>query len=577
MYKIFRYSLILLFISSIAFSCKKEEHIPTALPNMQVNFSGTRQNIIVDLPIEGSDWEAYSPTADLWCTFYKVDGKNQVSITVDKNNTPVERSSYILIKTSSDIQKIEVFQDMGRYINFETINIVLRGRSNSQSIEIGANFSTNFTAKIVTAGASWLSATVAGTVLKIDATQNTSMLNNRVGEIEVSGVVPSTGELITVLLSISQKPYGGQDYYFNIPDFSQSNVYKVMDGNKQVAQICKEFLNSSSVTAQAIVVYPVNAAGAIELNEGYVAQVLLAVSPGGKSIDIGAVHGGRIVFDKNTNSISEYTPGKEAKAITTVYMPGDDVMGSTELEGCQLVTAVPDIIIDKRGSESNTYPIVKIATQYWMAKNLSTTKYNSKKGYSDIPTNVSTTNWNGFNTAKDFKPLCCVLGYEDATSPTANATKEKLGVLYTFLAMNGASSIEEANINSENGTMEDNLSPEGWLVPTITELDIMYTYIGGTSTLLSRIRGFVDDNGNPTNLSGNDDENITGFSAINGSYRNSNGSFVALGSPNGSFIWTRTQSVGSGATANTGWSLNLVGKYQQTYMRAFSVRSIRVL
>ena len=58
-----------------------------------------------------------------------------------------------------------------------------------------------------------------------------------------------------------------------LPDFSNSSVYKAMNNNIQIAEICREYLKADGIDNQAIVVYPVKN-GITDLSKGYVAQIL---------------------------------------------------------------------------------------------------------------------------------------------------------------------------------------------------------------------------------------------------------------------------------------------------------------
>lgn len=204
-------------------------------------------------------------------------------------------------------------------------------------------------------------------------------------------------------------------YVFEIPDFSESQVYKVMDGQKQVAQITREFLRAKGkINAQAVVVYPVEN-DEVDLSMGYVAQIVLESSNLSNdkialeyTAPVGAVHGGTVSFDMTvaaanlnldpdsgesanlyTNPLTGYIAGTLAEPVTKVYMPGDVGMGPEEIVGSKEAAVVPHVITDVRKDETNVYPIVKIGTQYWMGKHLNTVYYNKNKNFEAIPTNFT--------------------------------------------------------------------------------------------------------------------------------------------------------------------------------------------
>ncbi|MFA5712852.1 MAG: FISUMP domain-containing protein [Bacteroidales bacterium] len=568
--------LYILLLTSLLFtlSCEKSAREIEELPEVTLFFTPLRQSRVVEVDLPPGNWSGYSPTDHLWCTFTLSPQEQKLIVTVGQNETVEERNSYILLQSGHTSLKINITQDMDRFIALETTNITLRGRAGDKVMAISTNVPEPFTVTVPTEYSNWLSASIDGTTLTITSQQNPSESDNREATMEISGISPLTGEPMILPINIIQRPYGGADYYFELPDFTQSNVYNIEANGVKIAQVCKEFLNHSSIMGQAIVVYPYGNDGVVDHTAGFIAQMLFNINSGGDQLPTGDIHGGRIAFSSATNKVVEYIEGGSATPFSTVYIPGDDQIGGEEVTGATLADVIPDIIEDIRGSEENYYPVVKIATQYWMGSNLNTTKYNSTLNFADIPTDIANGDWNTMFTSGNFAPAVAAYGYPNANSPAAVDNRNTLGLLYTFLAISGAESIGDATFNQE-GSMEDNLSPDGWIVPTREELMALYNYIGGTSAYTKRIRLFLDSSGNPMNISEKKDENITGFGARNSSYRNSNGTYVALGSPTSAFFWTRSMSVGASATADRGWALNLVGMYEQTYMRAFSIRSIK--
>ena len=55
--------------------------------------------------------------------------------------------------------------------------------------------------------------------------------------------------------------------------FEKSDVYRVLNGGKQVAEICKEYLVTPEFSSQAIVAYPMKEDGSVDLSQGIVAQL----------------------------------------------------------------------------------------------------------------------------------------------------------------------------------------------------------------------------------------------------------------------------------------------------------------
>lgn len=145
--------------------------------------------------------------------------------------------------------------------------------------------------------------------------------------------------------------------------FANSNVYKVMNKGKQVAEICKEYLRSSNIDAQAIVAYPITD-DIVDLKKGVVCQIV--GEPGSK-------HGGKVTWDKTTNQLT-YVAGNAAP-VEYLFITAEKTISTARTENALQLQVKPDILVDTRGDETINYPIVKIGTQYWTRGNLRATKY----------------------------------------------------------------------------------------------------------------------------------------------------------------------------------------------------------
>jgi uncharacterized protein (TIGR02145 family) len=120
--------------------------------------------------------------------------------------------------------------------------------------------------------------------------------------------------------------------------------------------------------------------------------------------------------------------------------------------------------------------------------------------------------------------------YGNESSTGANATN--YGFLYNWYAA--------AGIITNGGSPTKNICPTGWHVPTDTEWTTLTTSLGGESvagTLMKK---------NDALWSTNTGTNTSGFSALPGGERGSNGTFFAI--LNYAYFWSATQD-----NINDGW------------------------
>ncbi|WP_308744919.1 fimbrillin family protein [uncultured Bacteroides sp.] len=148
--------------------------------------------------------------------------------------------------------------------------------------------------------------------------------------------------------------------------FEKSDVYRVLNGGKQVAEICKEYLVTPEFSSQAIVAYPMKEDGSVDLSQGIVAQLP------GKS---GKVHGGNVSWNMDDNSLTYVAGNLAARNNVYVMADGKISLSVAVADNVLSVLALEDIVRDVRGGMIHNYPLVKIGTQYWMRDNLETALY----------------------------------------------------------------------------------------------------------------------------------------------------------------------------------------------------------
>jgi uncharacterized protein (TIGR02145 family) len=161
---------------------------------------------------------------------------------------------------------------------------------------------------------------------------------------------------------------------------------------------------------------------------------------------------------------------------------------------------------DVRDIDGNIYTSVTNCSKTWMQKNLNVSRY--KNG--DLIPEVQSVSWWRLTSG-----AWCYYNNDPANG-------EKYGKLYNWYA-----------VNDPRG-----LAPEGWHVPTVSELNSLINCLGGRSIAGGAMKevGFtnwVSPNTGATNSSG--------FTALPGSGRDEDGNFIrTLGGS--SFWWTSDQS-----------------------------------
>lgn len=206
--------------------------------------------------------------------------------------------------------------------------------------------------------------------------------------------------------------------------FDQSKVCNVFDkGGKLIAQVCKEYLSGTDIDSQAIVGYQA-LDGKVDNEKGVVLKIIGRPD---------ATVGGTVEWSKTDNTL-KYTPGK-INATNRFYVNTKNKLVLAKPEDMQTVEVLPEMMVDRRGSEIRSYPIVKIGTQYWTAEDVETTLYvdGTKIEKRDVL---------------------------DITEKTACFLSNNGSIFYNFVALNTGK-----------------LVPRGWKVPNEGEWGMLQSYI----------------------------------------------------------------------------------------------------
>ena len=207
----------------------------------------------------------------------------------------------------------------------------------------------------------------------------------------------------------------------------------------------------------------------------------------------------------------------------------------------------------KDARDNQTYRIVTIGSQTWMAENL---KY--------LPSVV------GPGTGSKTTPYYYVYGYNgtNVTDAKATANYNTYGVLYNWpAAMDGEAS------STTNPSGVQGVCPDGWHLPSDAEWTELTDYLGGTSDAGGKLKETGTTHWNSSNTSAT---NETGFTALPGGNRNNNGTFNNIGN-NGNW-WSATEN-----NTNNAWNRNMnynnsnVNRNNNNKELGFSVRCVRDL
>ena len=164
---------------------------------------------------------------------------------------------------------------------------------------------------------------------------------------------------------------------------------------------------------------------------------------------------------------------------------------------------LPFKVIDIDG---NAYDTVHIGTQVWLKQNLKTTKFSNGDA---IPNYVSNSTYSNLTTA----------AYSNYNNDTATANI--YGKMYNWYA-----------VNDSRG-----LCPTGWHVPTDNEFSALRAYLGGDTIAGGKLKEVGLFYWALPNTAA---DNVSGFTALPGGYRNTTGNYFNL--TYYCYLWSATES-----------------------------------
>lgn len=486
-----------LFLSSVLFAlvafvgCSSDDDPKVEMPTLKlstnvVSISADGTASIVEVTTNQTSWKASRPEADAWCVLKQENNKLSVSATV--NETLTERTTKITvvagIGADAKTEEIVVTQSAANaYLTVEGLEtgVPVRLDAIGTSVELTINTNAATWTAVRPETDTWCTLTQEGNKLKIAAEAYTEDAE-RTTKVTISGGVES------VIFDVVQKGEvpAAPVYAITIPtDFSESYVQKVMVDGVKVAEICKEYLRSTTagaeVDAQMTVIYPV-IDGHADLTKGLVLD-----------------NGGTVAWDIENNTCT-YTAGTVTDALTTVYMSEGNLLIDTESTNINAVVVEPELLVDARPGDTKwSYKIVKIGTQYWMAENLKARYYING---TSIPMITTDTDWKTTESG----------AYRNPDFQTEN-------FLTYGASYNGYSVLEEKG-----------LAPMGWTIPEMEDFQKLKKYVA--TSVGTKLKSVSDWSKNPGT-------NITGFNVLPAGQYNPVGETDNITTSAG--FWTKTK------------------------------------
>ena len=242
-------------------------------------------------------------------------------------------------------------------------------------------------------------------------------------------------------------------------------------------------------------------------------------------IDLGIRTGDIIYWDENLRKFRILAPGTAGQVLKmssgTNPVPEWGTVATASVPAFSPCgTTISDI-------DGNSYNTVLIGAQCWTKENLRVRRYNNG---TSILFDASGDSGGSSTTWQNLKIGAHTIYAHDSTTTTPS-NRTKYGYLYNWYAAKGI--YTTGNIQSTDTL---NICPSGWHVPTDAEWTTLTTELGGESVAGGKMKSIGTAYWNSPNTGATDE---SGFSALPGGYRNSDGSFYNI--RNNAFFWSATE------------------------------------
>ncbi len=242
-------------------------------------------------------------------------------------------------------------------------------------------------------------------------------------------------------------------------------------------------------------------------------------------IDLGIETGAIIYWDKNLNKFRTLAPGTAGQVLK--MSSGTDPVPVWGTDATTSVPAFSPCGTTISDIDGNSYNTVLIGAQCWTKENLRVRRYNNGRSIlfdASGDSGGSSTTWQNLKIGAH-----TIYAHDSTTTTPSNRTK--YGYLYNWYAAKGI--YTTGDIQSTDTL---NICPSGWHVPTDAEWTTLTTELGGESVAGGKMKSIGTAYWNSPNTGAT---NESGFSALPGGYRNSDGSFYNI--RNNAFFWSATE------------------------------------